>query len=164
MHSRVIVGTGILRLREVSADHSRPHSDDVYSEWGPIDPEAKATRMARWLIELVTETGELLTVGDMSAHAVWYGPTSGSKAMNIGISIDKEFRGRGIGSAAQAILAETLHEQGFVRVEAGTDVSNTAEQRALHRAGFTFEGTARGAQVRADGRHDLQVWSHIHED
>jgi len=163
MYSRVIVGSGILRLREVAADHTRPQSGDAYSDWGSIDPEAKEMKMARWLITLVTESGESLTVGDMSAHAVWYGPTSGSKAMNIGISVDEEFRGRGIGSSAQAMLAEILHEQGFIRVEASTDVTNIAEQRALNRAGFAFEGIARGAQVRADGRHDLQVWSHVYE-
>ena len=27
-----------------------------------------------------------------------------------------------------------------------------------------FEGVLRGAQVRADGRHDLQLWSHLPGD
>ena len=33
----------------------------------------------------------------------------------------------------------------------------------LERAGFRLEGVLRGAQVRRDGRHDLQVWSHLRE-
>ena len=48
-----------------------------------------------------------------------------------------------------------------MRVEASTDVENIAEQRALERAGFTYEGTLRLAQGRVDGLHDLQVWSHV---
>ena len=33
--------------------------------------------------------------------------------------------------------------------------------RALERAGFVLEGVLHGAQVRRDGRHDLQMWSHV---
>ena len=100
-------------------------------------------------------------MGNLSAHAVWYGPTPGSKAMNIGISIIEEFRGQGFGSIAQRLLAEELHGKGYVRVEASTDITNIAEQKALERAGFAYEGTLRKAQGRADGLHDLQVWSHL---
>lgn len=84
--------------------------------------------------------------------------------MNIGISIVAEYRGLGIGAMSQRLLAERLHEQGYVRVEASTDIENLAEQRAHASAGFDFEGIARLAQGRADGVHDLQVWSHIPND
>jgi RimJ/RimL family protein N-acetyltransferase len=67
----------------------------------------------------------------------------------------------GIGAVAQRLLAEELHLRGVVRVEASTDVENTPEQRSLARAGFEHEGTLRRAQARKDGRHDLQVWSHL---
>ena len=102
-----------------------------------------------------------LVVGMVSSHPVWYGPTAGSKAMNIGIGLLEAHRGRGIGAIAQRLLAEELHARGIHRVEASTDVDNIAEQRALAKAGFLLEGVARGAQARADGRHDLQVWSHL---
>lgn len=46
-------------------------------------------------------------------------------------------------------------------MEASTDITNIAEQRALAKAGFEFEGILRQAQLRASGRHDLQVWSYI---
>lgn len=124
-------------------------------------PEAKDLAISRWLIELVEPDADPVPVGDLSAHAVWYGPTPGSRAMNIGISVVEEYRGQGIGSRAQRLLAEELHRQGVVRVEASTDVDNLPEQRALERAGFEYEGTARQAQQRADGLHDLQVWSHV---
>jgi len=97
----------------------------------------------------------------MSAHPHFYGPNAGSKAMNMGITIADEHRGRGIGTQAQRMLAELLHSRGIVRVEASTDISNIAEQRALAKAGFVCEGTLRGAQMRGDGRHDLQLWAHL---
>jgi RimJ/RimL family protein N-acetyltransferase len=92
----------------------------------------------------------------VSWHATHYGPTAGSRAINIGISLAPAARGRGIGSRAQRLLAEHLFATTDVtRVEASTDVANTAEQRALERAGFTREGVIRSAQERVDGLHDL---------
>ena len=96
-------------------------------------------------------SGRCVAVGSLSAHAVWYGPTPGSRALNIGIGLAEEHRGRGIGAIAQRLLAEELHEAGTVRVEASTDVENVAEQRALAKAGYELEGTLRlcpGSQGR----------------
>ena len=51
------------------------------------------------------------------------------------------------------------------RVEASTDVTNLAEQRALEKAGFTREGVLRGAQHRADGvHHDLVGYAILRTD
>ena len=99
--------------------------------------------------------------GDLSAHAVWYVPTPRSRALNIGISLVEKYRGKGIGAIAQRLLAGVLHRQGTVRVEAQTDVINVAEQKSLEKAGYKFEGVLRQAQQRADGTHDMQVWSHL---
>ena len=46
-----------------------------------------------------------------------------------------------------------------MRVEASTDITNLAEQRALEKAGFTREGVLRKAQWRAGDWHDLVVYS-----
>jgi RimJ/RimL family protein N-acetyltransferase len=148
-------------LRAISDDDERPPAPSPWDDWGPVDPEAMGLPMRRWLIDLRHDDGSTTPVGDMSAHTVWYGPTPGSRAMNIGISLVPEERGKGIGSTAQRMLAELLHAEGIVRVEASTDVANIAEQHALARAGFAYEGTARRSQQRADGLHDLQVWSQI---
>ncbi|MDI1289067.1 MAG: GNAT family protein [bacterium] len=148
-------------IRAIDDDHPRPESPSEWGDWGPVSPEIEGLVLERWLIEVTSQDGSTTAVGDMSAHAVWYGPTAGSRAMNIGISIVGDYRGQGIGSIAQRLLAEELHRRGNVRVEASTDVMNIAEQRALERAGYTYEGTLRLAQQRADGLHDLQVWSHV---
>ena len=124
-------------------------------------PEIRDMVMSRWLITLTRMDQPDIPVGDLSAHSVWYGPTPGSRALNVGVGIVNEFRGRGIGAIAQRLLADELHAQGIVRVEAQTDIENIAEQRALEKAGFKYEGTLRKAQGRLDGLHDIQVWSHI---
>jgi len=153
-----------VRIVEAAADRPRPASSSSWDDWGEKAPEAKAMKHHRWLVEVVEVVEgdrNVTAVGDMSAHDVWHGPTIGSRAMSIGISLVEAYRGRGIGAQAQRMLAEELHSQGIVRVEASTDVDNVAEQRSLAKAGFTLEGVLRGAQVRRDGRHDLQLWSHV---
>ncbi|CAB4552695.1 MAG: GNAT family N-acetyltransferase [Actinobacteria bacterium] len=147
-------------IREIARDYPLQRARSEYDNWGETAADAQAMEIFRWLIEAKI-SGAWIEVGNLSAHAAWYGPTQGSKAMNIGISLIEEFRNKGIGSLAQRLLAEELHRQGYVRVEASTDVTNIAEQRALEKAGFLFEGTLRKAQGRADGLHDLQVWSHL---
>lgn len=149
-----------VRIRAIDREFPVQESASEFDDWGPKSPEATGMEISRWLIESLID-GTWREVGNLSAHAVWYGPTQGSKAMNIGISIIEEFRGIGIGSIAQRLLAHELHNMGFIRVEASTDITNIAEQRALQRAGFIYEGTLRQAQARADGLHDLQVWSHL---
>ena len=71
-----------------------------------------------------------------------------------------EFRGQGYGTAAQRLLARYLfaHTQGVNRVQAETEITNIAEQRALEKAGFTREGVLRGATFRAGKWHDQVVY------
>jgi len=146
----------VIELQPVDDTTPRPTSSSDYEDWGERDPDSRPHGLERWLI---LQDG--VAVGDLSAHPHYYGPNSGSKAMNIGISVVAEHRGEGIGSTAQRMLAELLHARGIVRVEASTDMSNVAEQRALAKAGFTLEGLLASAQMRADGRHDLQLWAHL---
>jgi RimJ/RimL family protein N-acetyltransferase len=160
MRSERVKGLGVVSIRAIDDAYPRPKSASVYDNWGDFAPEAAEMKVSRWLVELTNDVGGVIPVGDLSAHAAWYGPTPGSRAMNIGISLVEEHRGRGIGAVAQKLLATELHEQGIVRVEASTDITNVPEQRSLEKAGFSYEGTLRKAQSRADGLHDLQVWAH----
>lgn len=152
-----------IRVRPRFEDDVIPDSRSPWDDWGSLDPRAKDMEMRRFVIEVDLAGGPVI-VGDMSGHVVWYGPTSGSAAWNIGIALTPEWRGRGIGSVAQRRLADLLHDEGTVRVEASTDVTNVAERRSLEKAGFAFEGIARGSQVRADGRHDLAVYASVRPD
>ncbi len=118
------------------------------------------------LLVVVTDTaGESGVAGAVSWHAETYGPTEGSFAWNIGIGLAESCRGRGVGTASQRLLGEwLLAATPLVRVEASTDVGNVAEQRALERAGYVREGVLRQAQARADGQHDLVVYSLLRAD
>lgn len=156
-----ILGLGVISIRAIDDDYPRPKSSSVYDEWGEMAPESRDMVMERWIVELTPDNRSAVEVGDLSAHAVWYGPTPGSRALNIGISLVEAYRGNGIGSIAQRLLAQELHRQGIVRVEAQTDVENIAEQKSLKKAGFVFEGVLRRAQQRADGLHDIEIWSHL---
>lgn len=102
-----------VRIRAVARDYPVKRSTSPFDDWGAISEEAQSMTIFRWLIEMQS-AGQWQEVGNLSAHAVWYGPTENSKA-----------------------------------------------QRALKSAGFIYEGTLRKAQGRADGAHDLQVWSHL---
>jgi RimJ/RimL family protein N-acetyltransferase len=53
----------------------------------------------------------------------------------------------------------TLH-----RVEASTDVENTAERRSLETAGYIREGVLRGVQYRAGAWHDLITYARLRDD
>ena len=114
---------------------------------------------------LVVTDGDDIPVGDVSWRPVAYGPNAGSQAYDIGISIRPESRGRGHGSRAQRLLADYLFATTPVhRVQASTDVDNTAERRALERAGFTAEGVLRGAQWRTGEYHDLVSYARLRTD
>ena len=111
------------------------------------------------LVELDTADGPV-PIGDVSWHTVDYGPPPASQAWNIGITLDPEWRGQGLGTRAQRLLADYLFATTRVeRVEASTDVENAPERGALEKAGFTFEGILRRAQFRGGSWRDLALYS-----
>jgi len=104
-------------------------------------------------------------IGDVEWHTVPYGPPPMSNACNIGIRLLPEHRGRGHGTEAQAALVRYLFATYPInRVEAGTDIANLAEQRALENVGFVREGTLRGAQWRSGKWNDLLLYSRLRSD
>ncbi len=114
---------------------------------------------------LAIETVDGALVGSVSWHPVRHGPSAACRALNIGISLFAEYRGRGIGSKAQRLLAEYLFSTQMVeRVEATTDVDNRAEQRALEKAGFSREGVLRHAQFRNGEWRDVALYSRLRAD
>ncbi len=115
--------------------------------------------------ELLVVNGDDVPIGTVGWHPVLFGPNLGSQALDIGITLRPSARGKGHGSRAQDMLARYLFATTAVhRVQASTDVANTAEQRALERAGFTREGVLRGAQWRQADWHDLVSYARLRED
>jgi len=151
-----------VRIRRLLEGETRPDSSSEYDDWGTFDIRFEDDQHGRAMVESRPAGGpdaQWIAVGDMSWHSELYGPNLASRAISIGVSLSHDARGRGIGGVAQSLLATALHRAGIHRVEASTDVANLAEQRALTRGGFTREAVLRGAQVRADGRHDLVLYS-----
>ncbi|GAB3142338.1 GNAT family protein [Micromonospora sonneratiae] len=129
------------------------------------------TYRQRWAENgLLSDDGGLLIVDAGTARSglvSWrrIQATRSSHYWNIGALLAPEARGKGYGSRAQRLLAEYLFAHTTVnRVEAGTEIGNVAEQRALEKAGFTREGVVRGAGFR-DGRwHDGVLYSLVRSD
>jgi RimJ/RimL family protein N-acetyltransferase len=75
-----------------------------------------------------------------------------SGVFEIGIAIFEDVRGRGYGRAAVAALTEHLiAEHEAYRVQASTDLVNTAMRTVLEQLGWTFEGVLRGFMPTRDG-------------
>ena len=114
------------------------------------------------------EDGRLMVaVADDTAGLVsWFATgVALTKYWNIGISLLPEWRGRGVGWRAQALLCDYLFAHTPVqRLEAGTQPDNIAEQKALVKAGFTHEGVLRSAEFRAGAYQDVWVYGRLRSD
>ncbi len=160
-----------LRADDLAVLSNRPREDDPFGFFGHSAVNVLERRFAvdglfnddAGQLAVVTEDGALL--GSVDWFAVRHGPSSTARALNIGVFLLPEHRGCSYGAAAQAVFADYLFANTLVqRLEAGTDVDNLAEQRALERAGFHREGVARHAQFRAGTWHDLVTYSRLRAD
>jgi len=137
-----------------------------YDDFGPRSPKtapAPASLDADGGLTVLTEDGQV--AGDVSWRWQQWGPNASSRGPMIGIWLHPDHRGVGLGTRAQAELALLFFRQTTVnRIEAGTDVQNIAEQRALERAGFRREGTLRGAQWRDGNYHDCYLYARLRTD
>ncbi len=106
------------------------------------------------------DAGRLL--GEISWRRIQTGPTPHSFCWELGLYVLLAERGRGAGTEAQRLMAAYLFDTTLAqRVQASTDVTNLAEQRALQKAGFTREGILRGIQFRFGEWHDMVSYSKL---
>ncbi len=114
---------------------------------------------------LVVTDGDGNIAGQVNWFAIYHRSGLVGRAFNIGIALLPECRGRGLGTSAQHAFAEYLFANTTVeRLEAGTEADNRAEQIALVRAGFHYEGRSRHTHFRAgQWRDDLQ-YSRLRSD
>jgi RimJ/RimL family protein N-acetyltransferase len=107
-------------------------------------------------ILIVAAAGERL--GFVSWRKVPTGRTS--YCWEIGITLVPDARGHGFGTQAQRLLVSYLFGHTLAnRIQAGTEITNVAEQRALEKAGFTREGVLRGTVFRDGAWHDGVLYS-----
>ncbi|MFI5698367.1 GNAT family N-acetyltransferase [Kribbella sp. NPDC051586] len=88
-----------------------------------------------------------------------------TKYWEIGIALLPEYRGRGIGWRAQAMLTAYLFEHTPVqRIQAATHPENLVEQKSLEKAGFRLEGVIRACEFRAGRHRDGYLYSRLRDD
>lgn len=110
----------------------------------------------RWRDDgLISEESSYLAVetdeGACAGWVTWRQVGSAAK-LEIGIALFPEHRGHGLGTESQRQLVAYLFATTPVhRLQAGTELDNVAEQRALEAVGFRREGVHRGVYFR-DGR------------
>jgi RimJ/RimL family protein N-acetyltransferase len=139
-------------------------------DWaGYRDPESSARRFAADGY-LGPDDGRLM-VDDGSADAaagfVSYRRKNYVNAdhYEIGIALLPERRGQGLGWRAQALLCEYFFAHTATqRIEASTHAENTAEQRALEKAGFRLEGVLRAIEHRGGQWRDGCLYSRLRTD
>jgi RimJ/RimL family protein N-acetyltransferase len=166
-----------IRLRPLRAsdlDALAANESPEADEWNYFEARAANTLHHRFAtngcisdesgqLAIESPDGELL--GSMSWFEVRHGPSRACVALNMGISLLPQHRNRGYGSAAQRAFTRYMFDTRLLeRIEAGTDVENIAEQKALERAGFTREGVLRHAQFRAGRWHDMVLYSRLRSD
>ncbi len=129
---------------------------------GELTPELLRLRIARsgrfveGRLDLAIEVdGEL--VGSIEARAPAGAMPPG--VCEIGIELFPSERGRGLGTEAVRLLVRHLLAGEFPRVQASTDVANTAMRRVLEKAGFAHEGTLRRYVPAGGGRIDYALYA-----
>ena len=139
--------------------------DSPFDDFGPsAEPTTSVPHLdASGGLSVIADDGHV--AGDVSWHWGQWGPNPGSRCPMIGIWLRPAYRGRGIGSAAQAQLVDLFFRHTTTnRVEAHTDVDNVPEQRALEAAGFKREGLVRGAQWRDGAYRDGFLYAVLRGD
>ena len=77
----------------------------------------------------------------------------------------RECPGRGVASAAVTTLRPWAFDQiGLQRIDLRHSVENTLSCRVATAAGFTAEGTLRGAALHTDGWHDMHLHARLRTD
>ncbi|MDG4789778.1 GNAT family protein [Micromonospora sp. WMMD1102] len=121
---------------------------------------------SRLIVETGSATGDdgpdPTAAGFVGWQATGYGV---AKSWEIGIALLPQWRGQGIGWRAQALLCDYLFTHTPAeRIQAGTHPENTAEQRALEKAGFRREGVLRSVEFRAGRWRDGWLYSRLRSD
>lgn len=156
---RAITEADLAFLQELISD---PADEGSFMWQGFRDPNEW---QKRWNAQgLIRNNGGVVLVssGDKPAGFIswdenhWFG----RPCWTLGVQLARAARNRGIGTDAHKLLVGYLFATTLPnRIEAYTEVANTAESRALDKAGFTIEGTLRSTCFRAGEWRDGALYS-----
>jgi RimJ/RimL family protein N-acetyltransferase len=80
-------------------------------------------------------------------------------ALEMGIELAEEVRGKGIGTQALIAGAEYAFANGAHRIEGSTDEQNIAMRRAFEKAGWNFEGVLKALFIEDGAPHDYYSYA-----
>jgi len=80
-------------------------------------------------------------------------------ALEVGLEIAPELRGKGLGSAALTAAAQYAFSNGAHRIEGSTEESNTGMRRAFEKAGWNFEGVLKALFIEDGVPHDYYSYA-----
>src|SRR6266536_3197452 len=110
-----------------------------------------------------TALAVVLADGTVAGITSWKAANRGGSpgvCYEIGLALLPDYRGQGLGTAAQQMLVDYLFKFTTVhRLEAFTDAENIAEQRALERIGFAREGVMREVAFRDGTWRDSVIYA-----
>ena len=92
--------------------------------------------------------------GKVALSVVLHSANKFDHVIEIGYWVSPEFRGRGLGTKAVALLVQLAFDMGFRRVQAICDEVNAGSIALLEKAGFAFETRLRNGLTR---RNDEQT-------
>ncbi|MFG1704913.1 GNAT family N-acetyltransferase [Nonomuraea sp. M3C6] len=147
---------------------SEPDSTGEFQWYGFLNPHRMSKR---WEDNgMLGEDGGILIIAhaeDRVGFVSWSKQIANTASYywSMGLIVAPEHRGQGYGTQAQQLLVRYLFDHSTVnRIEAATEITNVAEQRALEKAGFTREGVLRGIGFRAGEWRDGVLYSMIRSD
>jgi myo-inositol-1(or 4)-monophosphatase len=155
------ISTGRLLLRAMHggdvASLARYRSDPQtarYQGWAAPYPTAAAEQLiadsatsswpvlGRWVQLAIEVDGRL--AGDIGVYR-----SADGRHGQLGYTLDREFRGRGLATEAVGAVVDLLFAEGVEDLTAGVDPANSASARLLHRLGFEFQGRVSGSLLSA---------------
>jgi aminoglycoside 6'-N-acetyltransferase len=142
-------------------ENARSGSDVEQELLAELDATQPAETAGHGRLVVETVGDDPVPIGEVTWRTERWGPSERSRCPAFGIALLPEYRGRGLGTAAQRQLIDHLFasDPGLHRVQSDTAVDNPAEQRSLEKAGMVREGVVRHAEFR-DGRfHDHVLYS-----
>lgn len=166
VHLRPIQEGDLDALARFSVD---PEAGSEFEWVGFKDPKAWRKRWEEdgWLGTEQSELAVARADGAFAGVVSWKDRTLGNgKALvfEMGIMLLPEHRGQGVGTEAQRLLVEYLFANTPAhRLEAFTEVTNHAEQRALEKAGFEREGVMRGVFFRGGRWRDSAIYARLRD-
>ena len=148
-----------------SAAATGPHQWFGHTSLRPLREMLEERRLLRGAHNLLAVEADGELAGRVDYFEKAWGRPDTSTCWEIAIGLFPEVRGRGIGTAAQALLVEYLFEHTRAeRIQVTTDPGNAAELAAVERVGFQLEGRIRRAQWRGGSWHDQLLLSLLREE